>query len=120
MTPADQKRLSRFLGITTDELIARHAYGQNGDYYVKVNGEGKCVFFGEACEVHPAKPSICRAWPFFKGNLEDETSWRMAQDYCPGINPDVPHEEFVRQGISYLRENGLLKEVLGEASSAML
>lgn len=34
----------------------------------------------------------------------------MAQDYCPGINPDVGHEEFVRQGMEHLRAHNLLHE----------
>ncbi len=53
--------------------------------------------------MHPAKPTICRAWPFFRGNMVDATSWRMAQDACPGINPGPGHAGFVAQGETYLR-----------------
>ena len=52
-------------------------------------------------------PDVCRAWPFFRGNLVDADSWGMALDYCPGINPEAGHAAFVREGLRYLRENGL-------------
>lgn len=49
----------------------------------------------------------------------DKISWELAQDYCPGINPDVPHEEFVRQGIDYLRSNHLDKEGRPDEANAL-
>ena len=33
----------------------------------------------------------------------------MIQEYCPGVNPEAGHAEFVRQGLHYLREHGLLR-----------
>jgi hypothetical protein len=80
-----------------------------GKYRLKSRDDGYCVFFvqGRGCGVHPARPDICRAWPFFRGNLIDVVSWEMAQAFCPGINGNVPHEEFVRQGLHYLRDQGI-------------
>lgn len=67
----------------------------------------RCIFFSQGCSVHPAKPAVCRAWPFFQGNMVDESSWRMAQNACPGINPDVAHDAFVREGLEYIRDLNL-------------
>ena len=63
---------------------------------------------GQGCGVHEGKPAICRAWPFFRGNIEDPASLALAKDFCPGIAPEVRHAEFARQGLAYLREEGLL------------
>ncbi|GAB6887142.1 hypothetical protein JCM13304A_06400 [Desulfothermus okinawensis JCM 13304] len=56
------------------------------------------------------KPDICLAWPFFKGNLEDEYSFFLAKEYCPGISRDVSFEEFRKYGLKFLREHDLLKK----------
>jgi uncharacterized protein len=82
-----------------------------------VNGKARirtvndwCVFFDAGCLVHPAKPSVCRVWPFFQGNMLDELSWQMAQDACPGINPRAGHAAFVHEGLHYLNELNLEPE----------
>jgi hypothetical protein len=74
----------------------------------------------KGCGVHPGRPDVCRAWPFFRGNLVDETSWRLIQDYCPGVNPDVPFPDFVSQGRRYLKEHDLEREDQGSAPNALL
>lgn len=64
----------------------------------------------KGCLVHTHKPDICQAWPFFRGNLEDELSWILAQNFCPGINKDIKHNQFVCQGLTYLKNNGLIQK----------
>ena len=54
-----------------------------------------------------AKPDICRAWPFFRGNLLDAESLALAKDYCPGIHPEIEWGEFARQGLNYLDAKNL-------------
>ncbi len=104
----DRARLAEHLGLEVDAFLERYAEELNGKLVLRVNADGFCVFFGKGCSVHQAKPDICRAWPFFRGNLVDELSWRMAQEYCPGINPAAGHAEFVRQGLAHLASNRLL------------
>ncbi|WFS61086.1 YkgJ family cysteine cluster protein [Pseudodesulfovibrio thermohalotolerans] len=109
MTAKDRERLAAFLGIDVDELVSRYAHTRGGKIHLNVGENNYCVFFKEGCGVHPGRPDICRAWPYFRGNLIDKTSWEMIQDYCPGVNPDAGHEEFVRQGRAYLRKEDLLR-----------
>ncbi|MEF8823599.1 MAG: YkgJ family cysteine cluster protein [Desulfohalobiaceae bacterium] len=108
----DRLRLCAFLGLCLAEFEERYTHRTNSALNLTSKDDGSCVFFtpGSGCGVHSVKPEICRAWPFFLGNLKDELSWRMAQDYCPGINPNVSHEEFVRQGMDYLRAHGLVRD----------
>ncbi|MGE4298648.1 MAG: YkgJ family cysteine cluster protein [Desulfovibrionaceae bacterium] len=107
MARRDRDRLAAHLGLDEATMLERYAEQRNGKWYLRVGGDGFCLFFKEGCSVHVAKPDVCRAWPFFRGNLVDEDSWAMAQEYCPGINPEAGHAAFVREGVAYIKENGL-------------
>jgi hypothetical protein len=37
----------------------------------------------------------------------DERSFAMAKSFCPGINPMIGHDAFVRAGLRYLEERRL-------------
>lgn len=104
----DIERLARFLKINRETLIQSYIYQSNDKYKIKSNKDGKCVFFNEGCSVHPAKPDICRAWPFFRGNLEDIFSLEMAKEFCPGINKNCNLNEFQSYGLNELEQNDLL------------
>jgi Fe-S-cluster containining protein len=111
LAEGDIARLATHLGLSREAFLDRAAQLVQGKYRIISRPDGFCLFFaaGTGCGVHPARPDICRAWPFFRGNLIDAVSWEMAQDFCPGINPDVPHTEFARQGLVYLRQHGICR-----------
>jgi hypothetical protein len=74
-------------------------------------GEHRCIFYDPAlpgCTVHQARPDVCRAWPYFRGNLLDEASFAMAREDCPGIAEDARFEEFRGCGLAYRRDNELV------------
>lgn len=108
----DIERLCKFLKIPEETFFSDFTDKQNRKRVLKSSNSNYCVFFkkGIGCSVHDAKPDICRAWPFFKGNLTDSVSLKMARDYCPGISPDCTFDEFVETGIKYIRDNGLTAE----------
>lgn len=105
----DRDRLCVFLGLTGGEFESRHGQRRNGKLFIRSNGTGYCIFFREnaGCGVHAAKPDICRAWPYFRGNLVDSESLELAKDFCPGIPREQPHEEFVQEGLAYLAREEL-------------
>ncbi|MBI9110575.1 YkgJ family cysteine cluster protein [Maridesulfovibrio ferrireducens] len=107
MTKKDRKRLAEHLGLPEEEMILKYSETVNGKIRLQSREDGYCVFFNEGCGVHPGRPDVCRAWPFFRGNLVDKLSWEMVQDYCPGINNEAGHEQFVIQGKEYIRAEGL-------------
>ncbi|AMK11633.1 MAG: YkgJ family cysteine cluster protein [Pseudodesulfovibrio sp.] len=109
MTGKDRRRLAAHLSVTEEELISRYCHQRGGKLHLNAGEDDYCVFYREGCSVHPGRPDICRAWPYFRGNLVDETSWEMIQEYCPGVNPEAGHAEFVRQGREYLHTNDLLR-----------
>lgn len=108
---AEQIRLKDYLNLSLAEFQAQFTEQKNEKRVLKTDKQGFCIFFeqNKGCTVHTAKPDICMAWPFFRGNLIDKSSWEMAREYCLGISRDVSHEQFVQQGLSYLYEKGLAR-----------
>lgn len=102
LTPADVDRLRAHLNMGPKAFADSCTETVGGKQRLRTNDQGWCIFFTDGCTVHPAKPSVCRAWPFFRGNMVDESSWQMAQGACPGISPGSGHMKFVAQGQSYL------------------
>ena len=108
--PRDLERISRGLELAPEQFLEQYGVMRNGKWQIRTGDDGKCVFFREeaGCSVHPVRPDVCRAWPFFRGNMIDSESLYMAREYCPGIRSDATFEEFVAEGRAYLKENGLV------------
>jgi hypothetical protein len=115
LTLKDQRRLADHLKMELEAFLAAHATAKGERVHLGVREDGFCIFFGDGCGVHPARPDVCRAWPYFRGNMIDASSWEMSLEYCPGINPGVSHEEFVRQGLICLKGQDV--GVTGDASA---
>jgi Fe-S-cluster containining protein len=50
-----------------------------------------CIFLQETegrkkCKIYPVRPSQCRSWPFWPGNLASPNSWNQIAKKCGGIN----------------------------------
>lgn len=122
LSPKDLARLAAHLDLDPRETAERYAEISNAKLKIRNGDDGFCIFFrrGAGCIVHEAKPDICRAWPFFRGNMEDAVSLDMARAFCPGIG-NVSFEEFASAGLEYLRENGLMaKNAAIEANSLVI
>ena len=100
---ADLARLCEFLGLDAESFESRWSARRGEKMFIRSDENG-CVFFhkGKGCSIHAAKPDICRAWPYFRGNLVDSESYALAKDFCPGIPQRQTHGAFMRQGLSYL------------------
>lgn len=103
-------RIAGWLGISGSRFQAEYCLESGGKLRLGTGSDGYCVFFlpGRGCSVHEVKPRVCRAWPFFRGNLVDRLSMGMAAEFCPGINSRATFEEFRDYGLEYLRANALL------------
>ncbi len=122
LAPKDLERISVFLGLEQDIFIERYAVMHNGKYKIRTGEDGYCIFFmqGKGCSVHEGKPDICRAWPFFRGNLEDAVSLHLAKEFCPGIEQSVTHAVFAAEGKRYLLEQGLLATDASQSAAALV
>ena len=110
VSPKDLARITKALHLTAEEFIAKYGEYRLGKLQIRTGEDGACIFFkdGQGCTVHAGKPDVCRAWPFFRGNIVDPDSLAMAKDYCPGIEPDCTHEAFAKEGRKYLEKHHLL------------
>lgn len=120
----DIKRISVFLKMEADALKARYTMKNPAGKLALITGaDGFCIFFkqGLGCKIHECKPDVCRAWPFFRGNLTDEFSFAMAREFCPGINPMIPHQLFKNIGMRWLeRENLSAHDKTSEANALII
>ena len=104
----DLNRLCGHLNLDAPAFELKFGFRRSGKLFIRCAGNGYCIFFrqGEGCSVHSAKPDICRAWPYFRGNLVDSESFELAKDFCPGIPAGQAHKDFLREGLACLvREN---------------
>ncbi|SBW00531.1 hypothetical protein KL86DPRO_11800 [uncultured delta proteobacterium] len=107
----DSERLAAFLGLPVAVFHERFAEESRGKKRLIMGKDGGCVFFGaKGCSVHPAKPDVCRAWPFFRGNLTDPVSFAMAKQGCPGIPEGAAFAVFCRTGARELLSQGIFTE----------
>lgn len=109
LSPHDIVRLAGHLHLAPEALLARYAEHVGGRDRLVTGDDGYCVFYDAGCSIHAARPDVCRAWPYFRGNIIDAGSHAMAAEDCPGINPEVEHGEFARQGMAYLHRHGLAR-----------
>lgn len=109
MSATDLSRLCEYLAVDEEEFERDYGERAHGKLRVRTGNDGYCIFFstGKGCSIHVAKPDVCRAWPFFRGNLVDPVSLSLAKDYCPGIPRDISFEDFVQEGCEYLEEEQL-------------
>lgn len=106
LSARDAARLAAHLELSVTELLTAHTVRRAGRDCLATADDGYCAFYDhglKGCGVHPARPDICRAWPFFRGNLIDAGSWDMIQEYCPGVNAEAGHAAFAAIGLSYVR-----------------
>ena len=122
LTAKDRVRLAAHLGLAVADMLAEFAERAEKKLRLRAGADGFCVFFrqGQGCGVHPGRPDICRAWPYFRGNLVDAMSWEMIQADCPGVVAASGHAVFVREGVDYLRTHGLIHKPGPETPRALV
>ncbi|SHN55394.1 YkgJ family cysteine cluster protein [Desulfovibrio litoralis] len=110
LSEKDLKRIAEHFRLDEKTFLSKYAEFHNAKWKIKTAEDGFCVFFkkGVGCDAHIARPDICRAWPFFRGNMIDKESFELAKDYCRGLRKDATHEEFVKEGRAELLKEGLL------------
>lgn len=119
--------MSRVLGMSTTELLARHT--ENCGTTLRSEADGRCVFVtSSGCKVHPRRPLVCRLYPL--GRMTDEVGKERfalspresaceAEAGCAGTVADFLESQGVapylgwarRYGELYRRMVGLLKRL---------
>ena len=83
--PTEIEALAKHLGFSVDSFGERYLRKVGRRYSLIEKPGGDCVFFDKGCSVYPARPTQCRTFPFWRGNLKSERAWDEIADECPGI-----------------------------------
>ena len=106
LTELDLKRAAAFLGMGAREFERRYVYRTSHLLRLRKPRGAQCPFLGEqGCSIHSAKPTQCRAFPFWPELVEDREAWDEVADYCPGMRtgPLVSIESSSRVAAEMLR-----------------
>ncbi len=88
----DLSRAAAHLGMTPAAFESQYVYRTRWRMRLRKPRGSQCPFLEETgCWLHPAKPTQCRAFPFWPEIVEDPAG----AAYCPGFGqgPDVAAEE---------------------------
>jgi len=95
-TDKEAAAMARDLGITIDAFMAKSTHDTEAGRSLTENykrGFGyDCVFLvrnengKSGCSVYKSRPSQCRTWPFWEGNLYSKAAWERSAKGCPGMN----------------------------------
>lgn len=87
--------MAEVLGVDEKTFRKRFAHRRFGRWTLNEikRGRGRydCVFLRwdsegrSLCSVYAARPTQCRTWPFWPGNLESPAAWDEAARGCPGM-----------------------------------
>lgn len=86
LTEEDLRRASAYLQMTVAEFEQRYVYRTRHLIRLRIPPGSTCHFLEEnGCRIHPAKPTQCRAFPFWPELVESRDAWNETSQYCPGI-----------------------------------
>lgn len=74
----------------------------------------ECIFWSreDGCTVHPARPTQCRTWPFWRANLASPAHWAAAARSCPGMDQGPVHDaDWIAAQAAHDGTSGALTEV---------
>ena len=79
--------ISALLGFKHIDFLNAHcANDEYGNVHLTMIA-GSCNFLKDnTCAVYTARPAQCRAWPFWRENLNAETWHGEVAECCPGVN----------------------------------
>jgi Fe-S-cluster containining protein len=86
LTPEDLRRAAEYVGMSAAEFEKKYVYRTKTLLRLRKPRGSQCHFLKqEGCAIHPAKPTQCRAFPFWPELVAKREAWTEAASYCPGI-----------------------------------
>ena len=105
MDTKDIRKAAEHLKLTVSRFKGEFFKLEAGLWLIEVEEERPCPFLvEEGCAIHPAKPTQCRSYPFWRENMETRNYWLLTSVFCPGINkgPEISNSSIGE----YLEESG--------------
>lgn len=86
LDPADIRKAAHYLNLKVSRFKSEFLVRENKLWFIEVEENRPCPFLiPEGCALHKVKPAQCKAYPFWKENLETLNHWKLAASFCPGI-----------------------------------
>ncbi len=86
LTEEDIPRLAAYLHLDVPAFESRYVYRTKNLRRLRVPRHAQCEFLKDGgCSVHPAKPTQCRAFPFWPELVGNTKNWKKTGEWCPGI-----------------------------------
>jgi hypothetical protein len=86
LTESDLKRAAKFTGMSARAFESKYVFRTRHQMRFRKPREKQCPFLGDSgCNIHPAKPTQCRTFPFWPELVERISEWKGIARYCPGI-----------------------------------
>jgi uncharacterized protein len=87
ITEGDLQQAAAFLKLSPADFEARYVVRTKRTLRLRKPKGAQCHFLQDGgCQIHPAKPTQCRLFPFWPELVENRDQWNQAAENCPGIN----------------------------------
>ena len=92
VTAQEIAAVAEFLKMPAKDLRRRYLRREGSRMTIVEDPATKdCIFLQSLggqrrCAVYPVRPTQCRTWPFWPGNVASPDAWNRAAQRCPGIN----------------------------------
>ena len=98
-TAAEIETLAEHLAMSIQAVRDRYVRRVGARHSLVENPENKdCIFLDydsdglSRCEIYTVRPTQCRTWPFWPGNLTSPRDWALAGVRCRGTNRGPKHD----------------------------
>jgi uncharacterized protein len=82
----DLKRAAALTGMSRRAFELRYVYRTRHLLRLRKPRASQCHFLlSDGCAIHAAKPTQCRAFPFWPELVGSRKAWRETARYCPGM-----------------------------------
>jgi len=86
LTERDLQQAAKHLGMTAAAFEKQYVYRTKHLLRLRKPKDSQCHFLGAAgCDIHSAKPTQCRLFPFWPHLVESRREWNSVGKWCPGI-----------------------------------
>ncbi len=87
LSEQDLLKAAAYVGMTAAAFERWHCIRTASQLRLRKPPGRQCYFHKDnCCSIHPAKPTQCRAFPYWPELLDSEAAWAEAAEYCPGMN----------------------------------
>ncbi len=93
VTEKEMKAIAESIGIPIEDFMAKYVRRVGRRYSLLEKPRSyDCIFLkGKKCRIYDVRPTQCRTFPWWTGNLDSEKTWKRLAKECEGINDDAPN-----------------------------